>query len=62
MKQLELPLADPPEDPAPVIPLDRNLHEALVALMTAVIIAAYLQPKPGEMKDEQSSSSCEDHR
>ena len=62
MKQLELPLAGPPENPAPVIPLDRNLHEALVALMTTVIIAAYPQPKPGGMKDEQSSSSCEDHR
>ena len=62
MKQLELPLADPPEDLAPVIPFDHNLHETLVALMTTVIIAVYLQPKQGEMKDEQSSTSCEDHR
>jgi hypothetical protein len=59
--QLELPIAGAQEDLAPVIPLNRNLHETLVALMTTAIIAAYLQPKPGEMKDEQSPTSYEDH-
>ena len=62
MTQLELPIAGAPEDLAPVIPLDRNLHEALVALMTTAIIAAYLQPKSGEVKDEQSPTSYKDHR
>jgi len=62
VKQLELPLAGLPENLAPVIPFDRNLHETLVAFMAIVIIAVYLQPKQGEMKDEQSSTSCEDHR